>query len=101
MISILGDITPPLLSAIEQSDELRGYTALRPEHGQPVNFVAVMAGVKPVMDDWVARSQLDEYIDMCRNRGLYVTSNAQFAGFSGDDSLTDVIGRETLTTTRA
>ncbi|WP_326952325.1 hypothetical protein [Amycolatopsis sp. NBC_01286] len=101
MISILGDIAPPVLSAMDQSDELRGYTALRPEHGQPVNFVAVMTGVKPSMDDWVTRSQLDEYVDMCRNRGLYVTANAQFAGFSGDDSLADVIGKETLTTTRA
>jgi len=101
MISILGDIAPPMLSEMEQSDELRGYTELRPEHGQPVNFVAVMSGVKPVMDDWVARPQLDEYIDMCRNRGLYVSSNTQFAGFSGDAPLTDVIGSETLTTTRA
>lgn len=101
MISITGDITPPVLSAWEQSEALRGYTEMRPEHGQPVNFAAVLAGLKPVMDDWVPSSQLTDFIGMCEERGLYVTVNAQLATVTADEQIADVVGRETLTTTRA
>jgi hypothetical protein len=101
MISIAGDLLPPSLPDLAQSDELAGYTRLRPVHGQPVNFVALLAGLKPVMDDWVPRSRLDEYVDVCRARGLYVAANAQFESLDREHGIDRVIGRETLTTTRA
>lgn len=101
MITMTGDITMPRLAELPQSAELAGYLRLRPEHGQPVNFVGLLSGLKPVMDDWVPSALFDEYHEMCRDRGLHVTANAQFENLPTDDSNHGVIGRETLTTTRA
>jgi hypothetical protein len=101
MIPITGDLQPPSLPALEMSDELRGYVQIRPEHGQPVNFVALLAGLKPAMDDWVPKTQLRQYEQMCRDRGLYVAANAQFASLTDDEQIGAVVGSRTLTTTRA
>jgi hypothetical protein len=73
--SIIGDFAPPPLDALDQSADLRGYTRLRPHGGQPVNFVALLAGLKPVMDDWVAGPRLEEFTAMCRARGLHVVAD--------------------------
>lgn len=101
MIPITGDLKPPSLLTLEMSDELRGYIQIRPEHGQPVNFVALLAGLKPVMDDWVPKADLGRYEQMCRDRGLQVAANAQFANLADDGRIERVVGCRTLTTTRA
>jgi hypothetical protein len=101
MIPITGDLRPPSLPALEMSDELRGYVQIRPEHGQPVNFVALLAGLKPVMDDWVPKADLGQYEQMCWDRGLHVAANTQFASLADDGRIESVVGSRTLTTTRA
>jgi hypothetical protein len=101
MISIIGELKPPPLLTLQMSDELRGYVEIRPEHGQPVNFLAVLAGVKPVMDDWVPGTRLGEFTDMCRAQGLTVLADVQFQALADQDAVDRVIGRGTLTTTRA
>jgi hypothetical protein len=101
MIRITGDLGPPALPALEMSQELRGYVQIRPEHGQPVNFVALLAGLKPVMDDWVPKTDLGRYEQMCRDRGLHVAANTQFANLADDARIETVVGGRTLTTTRA
>lgn len=101
MISILGDRPPAPLLGLELSDVLRRYLEIRPEHGQPICFVALVEGLKPVMDDWVPRSQLEAYTQMCEDAGLYVSMNAQFRAIDGDETAQRVVGRGTLTTTRA
>lgn len=80
MISITGDLVPPPLELLDQSDELLGYTRLNPEYGQPVNFVALISGLRPVMDDWVPTARHDEYLEVCRARGLYTTLDTRFPG---------------------
>lgn len=86
---------------MEMSDDLRGYVELRPEHGQPVCFAALLAGQKPVMDDWVGQDRFDELVDVCRQRGLVVLADVQFEALHDQGRLDRVVGRETLTTTRA
>lgn len=101
MISIIGELKPPPLLTLEMSDELRGYLEIRPEHGQPVNFLAVLCGAKPVMDDWVPGARLGEFTGMCRAHGLTVLADVQFQALADQDAIGRVIGRGTLTTTRA
>jgi hypothetical protein len=101
MIPIMGDLRPPALPGLEMSEALRGYIQIRPEHGQPVNFVAVLAGLKPVMDDWVPKADLGRYEQMCRDRGLYLAANTQFASLAEEGRIEPVVGAQTLTTTRA
>ncbi len=101
MIPIIGDLKPPSLLTLEMSDALRGYVNIRPEHGQPVCFAALLAGLKPVMDDWVSQDRLDELVEVCRQRGLAVAAEVQFEALSDQGRLDGVVGRETLTTTRA
>ena len=92
---------PPPLCTLDMSDELQGYVEMRPEHGQPVNFLAVLAGMKPVMDDWVPGARLEEFTDMCRAHGLTVLADVQFQALADQDAVGHIIGRGTLTTTRA
>jgi len=101
VIPILGDLRPPSLLSLQMSDKLRGYVEVRPEHGQPVNFLAVLSGAKPVMDDWVPRTQLARLTDMCADLGLVVLPDAQFRALPDQGAVSQVIGRGTLTTTRA
>jgi hypothetical protein len=101
MIPIIGELKPPPLLTFEMSDALRGYLEIRPEHGQPVNFVAVLSGEKPVMDDWVPQAQLGQLTDVCRERGLTVLADVQFQALADQAAIDQVIGRGTLTTTRA
>lgn len=101
MIPIMGDLKPPSLLTLEMSDDLRGYVELRPEHGQPVCFAALLGGLKPVMDDWVSADRFDELVDICRQRGLTVLADVQFEALSDQGRLNKVVGQETLTTTRA
>lgn len=102
MIPIIGDLKPPSLLTMAMSDELRGYVEIRPEHGQPVCFAALLAGLKPVMDDWVSQDRFDDLVDVCRQRGLAIAADVQFEALSDQGRLAaDIVGRETLTTTRA
>jgi hypothetical protein len=102
MIPIIGDLKPPSLLTMAMSDELRGYVEIRPEHGQPVCFAALLAGLKPVMDDWVSQDRFDDLVDVCRQRGLAIAADVQFEALSDQGRLsTGIVGRETLTTTRA
>jgi hypothetical protein len=101
VISILGDLKPPSLLDLELSDELRRYAEVRPEHGQPVCYIGLLEGLKPVMDDWVQVSQFDRYVAVCERAGLYVSANAQFLAMGSDEQTGRVIGARTLTTTRA
>lgn len=101
MIPITGDLKPPSLLTMQMSGELRGYVEIRPEHGQPACFVALLAGIKPVMDDWVGQDRFDDLVDVCRQRGLTVAADVQFEALADQGRLGGVVGRETLTTTRA
>jgi hypothetical protein len=101
MIPILGELQPPALPGFEMSEPLRGYVRLRPEHGQPVNFVALLGGEKDVMDDWVTPAQLGALSQMCAERGLTVLTDVQFQALPDQGAIERIVGRGTLTTTRA
>ena len=101
MIPIIGDLKPPALLTMSMSEALRGYLEIRPEHGQPVCFAALLGGLKPVMDDWVSRDRFDQLVDVCRERGMTVAADVQFEALADQGRLDSVVGRETLTTTRA
>jgi hypothetical protein len=101
MISIIGDLKPPRLTGLTMSSELRDYVEMRPEHGQPVNFLAVLHEMKHVMDDWIPAARLGDFTDMCHGHGLTVLVDVQFRALADQDAIGPVIGRGTLTTTRA
>lgn len=101
MIPIIGELKPPSPLTFEMSETLRGYLEIRPEHGQPVNFLAVLSGAKPVMDDWVPRAKLGQLTEVCRERGLTILADVQFQALADQGAISQIIGRGTLTTTRA
>jgi hypothetical protein len=101
MIPILGELEPPPLGGFAMSDPLRDYLRLRPEHGQPVNFLAVLAGCKPVMDDWISPAHLGALRDLCATHGLTVVTDVQFQALRDQGAIDRIVGRDTLTTTRA
>ncbi|OHV37120.1 MULTISPECIES: hypothetical protein [Pseudofrankia] len=92
---------PDALSPVPLPDPLREYVSLRRGPGQLVAFVALLAGAKPVLDDWVDARDLDTFMAFARRLGLFAVVNAYF-GFIADPAETDeIIGGSQLNTTRA
>jgi hypothetical protein len=65
------------------------------------NFMAVVAGVKPSMDDWVRQDRVDQYLAMVREFGVQVWEDVYFDPIEHDQELQGVMGRHLLNTTKA
>lgn len=63
-------------------------------------FMAVVKGLKPLMDDWVAVERYQEFKQMCERYHLYVTPNCIFR-YLPRSSIEKVEGKEILTTTKS
>ena len=66
-----------------------------------LQYMEVVLGFKPLLDDWVPKRHLNRYIAACRRYGLHVLPDIQFATLSRDQVPLQVIGRERLTSTVA
>ena len=101
MISLEGALAIPDLDQTELSEHLRRYVAIRREHGQVFSLVGVLEGLKPVMDDWIPAVQMASFQALMDDSGLHCVRAAQFEMFRDQGDIDDVVGSESLTTTRA
>ena len=65
-----------------------------------VPFMATVAGIKPAMDDWVDVKRLENYLQVCKNFGLYTQVSCYFQRLN-DLDVSQIKGGHQLTTTRA
>jgi hypothetical protein len=77
----------------------RDYVELRGHSAQLVNFMAVVLGHKPLMDDWVHTSQLEALRSLCTRYGLHVRAESVFVGIAKERVPAEVVGRESITST--
>lgn len=80
--------------------ELKEYCAVRDGLGQICSFVAVAAGIKPVLDDWIPAARLGRLRSLGASLGLTVDADETFL-FIDDPEVGGVVGGELLNTTRA
>lgn len=100
MISVLGELTLPDLTTLDLPDPLGEYLAIRREHGQVLNLLAVIDGSKPCLDDWIPVGAMDRYRALCDRFGLVIRAGIQFDVMTHEDA-ERTVGSGTLTTTRA
>lgn len=100
VISVEGTFELPDLAAIELPDTVARYARIRRQHGQVLNLMAVAAGIKPCMDDWIPVRAFGEFTELCDELGLHVEAGVQFEVMTHEE-VGQVAGRQTLTTTRA
>lgn len=81
-------------------DHLQEYVTHRDGIGQLVAFVGLLAGVKPLMDDWIDARHIDHFLAFAEGIGLH-TSVMAYLEFVEDDELDSVVGGSALNTTRA
>lgn len=79
----------------------RDYIDIKGSIRQLVMFMAVIFGIKPVMDDWVEKERYDRFVKICGNYGLSVKPDAVFFGVDDPLITKKSVGKETLTTTIA
>ena len=95
MISMLSARTVPIGGRFAAFIEAKGNAIQLP------NFMAVVAGLKPAMDDWVGRNRVEQYVAVAKNFGLKVWEDVYFGPLESDEMLQGVIGRHLLNTTKA
>lgn len=79
----------------------REYVELKGHSGQLVNFMATVLGHKPLMDDWIERSKLDRYRDVCKQYGAHLEAESLFMPVGRERVPKDIVGGSSLTTTTA
>jgi hypothetical protein len=77
----------------------RDYVEMRGSSQLPM-FMAVVKGVKPLMDDWVAVERYQDFKQMCERYHLYVTPNCIFRELP-KSAIENAEGKEILTTTKS
>ena len=77
------------------------FTEIKGHSAQAVIIMAVVEGIKPVMDDWIRVDRYDEYRKICKKYGLFIKPDTIFNIVKTDDIPLDVVGREHLNTTKA
>lgn len=79
----------------------REYIAVKRNSSQLISFMAVVLGVKPLMDDWIRKDKLKDFKKICQKYKLYLKSSAIFTDVNNPKWEEAAIGKETLTTTKA
>lgn len=79
----------------------REYTEVKESSLQLAMFMAVVLGLKPLMDDWIPINKLREFKKICRNLGLKVREDVIFSNIAKENAPDNILGREYLTTTSA
>jgi len=79
----------------------REYVEVKGSSIQLAMFMAVVLGIKPLMDDWIPVEKLEEFKKVCRRYKLKIRENVIFRNISKEDIPDNVLGKEFLTTTSA
>jgi hypothetical protein len=93
--SVLQDVYPKLPSHLQE------YVTLREGIGQLVAFVGLLAGVKPVMDDWIDARLVNRFVAFAQSVGLHASVVAYLQFVEDDSDLEYIVGGTSLNTTRA
>ncbi len=87
-----GDYSPTYLNEIYRA---------RGSHGQIFLYYALLADLKPALDDWIYVDKLDEFISACEKYSLVVETESVFYDEGWSYDVRSAIGSEMLTTTIA
>lgn len=68
---------------------------------QALQYVAAALGLKPLLDDWIPKHRLPDFIKACRRYGLRVTADVQFQTVALSTISDRVVGKANLTSTTA
>lgn len=93
--AVLKDVYPNL------PGHLREYVELREGTGQLVAFAGLLAGAKPVMDDWIDARVLRRFMAFAQSLGLHAAVVAYLEFVEDDEDLGHIVGGSDLNTTRA
>lgn len=77
------------------------YLAIQNGNGQFISFVAVVAKIKPVYDDWVRCDRIERFEALCGQHGLYCTVESVFEFIENPTGGRQAVGGNKLNTTRA
>jgi hypothetical protein len=64
-------------------------------------FMAVVLGIKPLMDDWIPQDKMDSFRKIFKQYGLKVRENIIFQQINKEDIPREILGKEYITTTSA
>lgn len=79
----------------------REYVETKGSSVQLAMFMAVVLGIKPLMDDWIPVNKLNEFKKICKNLGLKIREDVIFLNIAKKDVSDNILGKEYLTTTSA
>jgi len=82
-------------------EHLSDYVELRGGPGQLIAFVALLAGVKPAMDDWIEASSLDRFLAFAHSLGLSAAVSSYFDFIDDPADNARIVGGMSLNTTQA
>jgi hypothetical protein len=67
---------------------------------QITNYMAVVAGIKPLLDDWIPAEAMDAFASACAKYNLLFRTDAVFERKATDEELKSIKDGESLTTTK-
>ena len=79
----------------------REYVEVKRSSTQLAMFMAVVLGIKPLMDDWIPVDKLEEFKKVCKKYRLKIREDVIFQNVPIENLPSSVSGREYLTTTSA
>jgi len=79
----------------------RPYMEARGGLGQLTQFMAVVAGIKPVLDDWVPVERVEGFQALAADLGLVSAVDSYFEFIDEASTTSGIVGRERFNTTRA
>lgn len=74
--------------------ELQGSSSL-------AQLMAAILGLKPLIDVWIMKDRLDQYLELCRMYGLHARIDTMSVYFKDAELKGEIIGRDRINTTRA
>ena len=79
----------------------REYVEAKSDSLQLAMFMAVVLGIKPLMDDWIPIKRLEDFKKVCKKYKLKIRENVIFNNVDKEDVPDTVLGKEHITTTSA
>jgi hypothetical protein len=78
----------------------REFVELKKSAVQITNYMGVVAGLKPLLDDWIPVQAMDAFAGACRKYGILYKSEAVWMKEASDEELRNVAGGDGLNTTK-
>ncbi len=92
---------PPFFATYRPRSFCRDFFEFHQDSGQLLVFMACVLGFKPLMDDWIPASRMEEYRQMCRSYGLHVRADVTKILIPREKAEARAMGGKTLSSTVA